>query len=794
MGRRRGHGDPQTINIGAERRGWRLEGGCKDGGRRPGKPERAPAATLPVILGGVTFESRVLFGNQTVLPVASHSMIESTDLIDRVRAYQPAADADLLKRAYEYSEKAHTGQKRKSGDPYFIHPASVAGIITELRLDTASVCAGLLHDVVEDTLATTKDIEREFGGEIASLVDGVTKLGKINFTSKEDRQAENFRKMVVAMARDIRVLLIKLCDRVDNMRTLEHMKPESQERIARETLEIYAPLANRLGIQAFKSELEDLSFRWLEPDGYSEVKDGVQKTKRERDKYILEVSKTLSSRLAEQGFAADVTGRAKHLYSIWRKMKANDSTVDQIHDIIAFRVLVESVSDCYAALGVIHSKWTPVPGRFKDYIALPKPNMYQSLHTTVIGPGRERIEIQIRTHDMHRVAERGIAAHWKYKDKHGGGIAETDAQKFGWLRQLMEWQKDLKDPAEFLEGVKVDLFQDEVYVFTPKGEVRVFPRGSTPVDFAFAIHSQLGEHITGARVNGKLEPLRYKLRNGDVIEVVTSTNQQPSKDWLDFAVTTRARAKIRNFLRQEQRDKSLRLGRELLEREFQKATVSLTKLLKNDNELRKVLEVLSVGNVEELFVGIGYGKIDPKDVLEVLAPPSIDGKGSIPPEQLREGRIAGFVRKVIKGDDGGIRLNGIDDVLVRYAKCCNPLPGDDILGFITRGRGVTIHRRGCPKAFDTDPERRVEITWDSKAKINRAVQLRVVTANRPGILATVGHTFSQMAINISEANCRAGDDGKAVNVFTFVCSDLTQLKNVMKALQKVQGVVAVERA
>ena len=625
-------------------------------------------------------------------------MLQVTDIIDRVRAYQPAADAEMIKRAYEYSSKAHTGQKRKSGDPYFIHPASVAGIITELRLDTASVCAGLLHDVVEDTLATTKDIEREFGNEVASLVDGVTKLGKINFTSKEDRQAENFRKMVVAMARDIRVLLIKLCDRVDNMRTLEHMKPEAQERIARETLEIYAPLANRLGIQAFKSELEDLSFRWLEPDSYLEVENAVAKTSKERDKYISEVSKTLSGKLAEQGFAAEVTGRAKHLYSVWRKMKANECTIEQIHDIIAFRVSVESVSDCYAALGVIHSKWTPVPGRFKDYIALPKPNMYQSLHTTVIGPGRERIEIQIRTHEMNRVAERGIAAHWKYKEKHGGGIADSDAQRFGWLRQLMEWQKDLKDPAEFLEGVKVDLFQDEVYVFTPKGEVRVFPRGSTPIDFAFAIHSQLGEHITGARVNGKLEPLRYKLRNGDVLEIVTAPHQQPSKDWLDIATTTRARAKIRNFLRQEQRDKSLKLGRELLEREFQKSSVSLSKLLKNDPELRKLLETLSVGNLDELFIGIGYGKIDPKDVLDVVAPPSIDGAKSIPPEQLREGRIAGFVRKVIKGDDGGIRLNGIDDVLVRYAKCCNPLPGDDILGFITRGRGVTIHRRGCPKA------------------------------------------------------------------------------------------------
>jgi guanosine-3',5'-bis(diphosphate) 3'-pyrophosphohydrolase len=395
---------------------------------------------------------------------------------------------------------------------------------------------------------------------------------------------------------------------------------------------------------------------------------------------------------------------------------------------------------------------------------------------------------------MHRVAERGIAAHWKYKDKHGGGIAEADAQRFGWLRQLVEWQKELKDPAEFLEGVKVDLFQDEVYVFTPKGDVRVFPRGATPVDFAFAIHTHLGEHITGARVNGKLEPLRYKLRNGDVIEVVTSAHQHPSKDWLDFAGTTRARAKIRNYLRQEQRDKSKRLGEELLERELHKAGISVNKFLKNDAELRKVFESLRVQNADEMLISIGYGKIDPSEVLAVLAPPDDDGKDSKPPEALREGRIANLMRKVIKRDDGGIRINGIDDVLVRYAKCCNPLPGDDILGFITRGRGVTIHRRGCPKAFDTDPERRVEITWDSKARINRNVQLRVVTANQPGILANVGQTFSTQGINISEANCRAGDDGRAVNLFTFVCSDLQQLKNVMKALQKVKGVVAVERA
>jgi len=722
-------------------------------------------------------------------------MLQVAEIIERARAYQPGADAELIKRAFDYSYKMHEGQMRKSGDPYIIHPVSVAGIITELRLDTASVCAGLLHDVVEDTLASSKDIEKHFGFEIASLVDGVTKLSKINFTSKEDQQAENFRKMLVAMARDIRVLLVKLCDRVDNMRTLEHMKPEAQERISRETLEIYAPLANRLGMAGFKCELEDLAFKHLEPVAFAELHSSITKNKRERDKYAAEVCKTLSSRLAEQGFACDATGRAKHLYSIWRKMKAQECTVDQIHDKIAFRVLVESVSDCYAALGVIHSKWTPVPGRFKDYIALPKPNMYQSLHTTVIGPGRERIEIQIRTHDMHRVAERGIAAHWKYKDRQGqgGGIGEQDAEKFGWLRQLVEWQRDVKDPAEFLESVKVDLFQDEVYVFTPKGDVRVFPRGATPVDFAFAIHTQVGEHITGARINGKLEPLRYKLRNGDIVDVITSANQQPNKDWLDFVGTSRAKSKIRNFFREEQREKSLRLGKELLEREFHKTGISLSKLLKNENELRRVFEAVKVTSQEELLIGIGYGKIHAEDVLKVVAPPDEAGRESKAPEELRESRVAGLVRKMINRDDDAIKLNGIDDVLVRYAKCCNPLPGDDILGFITRGRGLTIHRRGCTKAFDTDPERRVEITWDSKAKINRSVQLRVVTANRPGILATVGHTFSAQSINISEANCRAGDDGRAVNVFTFVCSDLTQLKGVMRALQKVQGVVAVER-
>jgi GTP pyrophosphokinase len=719
-------------------------------------------------------------------------MLRVDQLIERVRAYQPSVDADLIERAYDYSFRMHAGQVRKSGQPFIVHPVGVAGIIADLHLDGASVCAGLLHDVVEDTLATTDDIAKTFGGEVAGLVDGVTKLSKINFTSKEDRQAEDFRKMVVAMARDIRVLLIKLCDRLDNMRTLEHMPREAQERISRETLDIYSPLANRLGIQAFKSELEDLSFRYLEPEAFTHLVSQMHQSKRERDRYISDVCRTLSSRLADQGFAAEVYGRAKHVYSVYRKMKSLEAGIEGVYDLIGFRVLVESVSDCYAALGVIHSRWTPVPGRFKDYIALPKPNMYQSLHTTVIGPGHERIEIQIRTSEMHRVAERGIAAHWKYKER-GGGVSEQDAARFSWLRQLLEWQRELKDPAEFLEGVKVDLFQDEVYVFTPKGDVRVFPRGATPVDFAYQIHTQLGNHVTGARVNGKMESLRYKLRNGDVIEILTNQNQRPSKDWLDLVGTTRARAKIRSVLRQEEREKSGRLGEELLERELRKAGISASKLFKNDGELRQVYEALKVQNIEELFIGIGYGKIDPGEVVKVVAPSDENGHDSVPPPKLREGAIEGLVRRVTGRDEGGIKLNGIDDVLVRYAKCCNPLPGDAILGFITRGRGLTVHRRGCTKAFDTDPERRVEITWDSKARINREVQLRIVTANQPGILADVGQAFMELGINISEANCRAGDDGRATSLFSFYCGDLHQLKNVIKSLQKVKGVVTVER-
>jgi len=716
-------------------------------------------------------------------------------LVTRVQSYHPSADVELIRRAYHFSEWAHREQTRKSGEPYFVHPASVAGIAAELKLDTASVCAGLLHDVLEDTAASMKEIESDFGVEVANIVDGVTKLGKINFISREDRQAESFRKMVVAMAQDIRVLLIKLCDRLDNMRTLDHMKPEAQERIARETMEIYAPLAGRLGMQRIKSELEDLSFRYLDPEGFKALSAKLQKSNKEREHYLESVCRTITARLAEQGFASEVSGRAKHALSIHRKMKEQQCEYEQVYDTIAFRICVESVADCYAALGAMHSRWTPIPGRFKDYIALPKPNMYQSLHTTLIGPGRQRIEIQIRTHEMHRVAEHGIAAHWKYKERVSGGVDPKDAERFGWLRELADFQRNLKDPVEFLESVKIDLFPDEVYIFTPKGDLRVLPRGSTPIDFAYAIHSQVGEHCSGARANGQIVPLRYKLKSGDVMEIMTSPNQQPTKDWLDFCVTTRARARIRGHMRADQRQKSINLGKELLENEMRAAGISFSKFSKNEAEVRRVFEAHSLQSLDELLLTVGYGKLAAEDVVDGLRAKPADGaagEGDAPPS-IRSGRIENFVRKVTGRDQGGIKVSGIDDVLVRYAKCCNPLPGDAIIGFITRGRGVTIHRRECMKAFDTDPERRIDVSWDSKAKINRPVQLVVTTTNKPGILATVSQTFSAQSINISEANCRAGDDGRARNIFTFNVSDLSQLKNVMKALHKVSGVVEVSR-
>jgi|LNFM01.1.fsa_nt_gb guanosine-3',5'-bis(diphosphate) 3'-pyrophosphohydrolase len=717
-------------------------------------------------------------------------------LVSRVTSYHPNADVALIEKAWSVAERAHDGQKRKSGEAYFTHPISVANVIVDLKLDTASLCAALLHDVAEDTTIGVDQIEREFNKEIAFLVEGVTKLSKFNFSSKEDRAAESFRKMLVHMANDIRVLLVKLADRLDNMRTLEHMKPDAQERIARETIDIYAPLANRLGISWMKTELEDLAFRYLDPQAHRELSQKVAQNEGARNEFIVGTSKLLSDRLNEAGFACEVSGRAKHIYSIWRKMRAQDCEYEKVYDVIAFRVLVENVADCYAALGVIHGTYTPIPGRFKDYIALPKPNGYQSLHTTVLGPENRRMEIQIRTRDMHRVAELGIAAHWKYKERgrgrdqeeHGGILDPKDAKRFQWLRQLMDWQKELKDPQEFLESVKVDLFQDEVYVFTPNGDVRVFPRGATPIDFAYAIHSDLGDHCSGARVNGAIVPLRHHLRSGDVIEILTDNNRFPTKDWLDWVLTAKAKSKIRFYLRTEERERSHRLGKELLERGLHKAGLSYNKCIKTGS-IQRAVDDAKLQSTEELLIQLGYGKYDVNKVVDSLVPPDQRDK---PPAQIRETIVERVTRKVTGKDSGGILVSGETNVLVRFAKCCSPVPGDEIVGFITHGRGVSIHRRGCDKGMDLDPERRVEVSWESGAKVARPVCLKVITANRPGILAEVGTTFSQIGLNIEEANCRAGDD-RAINLFTFTITDLNGLKAIIRALQKVKGVLAVER-
>ena len=715
------------------------------------------------------------------------------ELVKSVRRHHPNADSDLISRAYEYAEWAHRDQKRKSGDPYFVHPASVAGILADLRLDPASVCAGLLHDVVEDTSATFEELADEFGLEIADLVDGVTKLTKVNFNSREDRQAESFRKMVMAMAKDLRVLLVKLCDRLDNMRSLEHMKTESQERIARETMEIYAPLANRLGMHKLKSELEDLSLKYLEPDQYQHITKKLSASRRERERYIDGVAKSLKARLAEMGFAAEVSGGARHITSIYRKMQEHHCRFEQVFDITSFTVRVESEADCYATLGVVHSRWTPIPGRFKDYIALTKPNRYQSLHTAVVGPGQRRLEIRIRTNEMNRVAEVGVAAHW-YTDEtadRSGALKPEDAARFKWLKELATFQNDLKDPAEFFESVKIDLFPDEVYAFTPKGDVKVLPRGASVLDFAYSIHSEVGDRCSGGRANGQPVPPRYKIRSGDLLEITTAKNVKPSKDWVDFCVTSRAKNHVRSYLRSQHRMKSVNLGRELFETEMRAAGLSYGKFFKNPDQVSTLIKSNGSETLDDLLLGIGYGKVQPEELIKILN--SSGGGDDAVPASIRTGPLEKIVDRVTGRDHTGIRVNGADDTLVRYARCCNALAGDPIIGFITRGRGVTVHRRDCAKAFNSDPERRVDVSWGANAKGARPVSLKIVTQNTPGILATVGRAFSAQKINLTEAICKANEDGTAQNEFTFTCNDLAQLKTVMRALVKVKGVVAVER-
>ena len=718
-------------------------------------------------------------------------MASLDDLLSTIRSYQPAADLDLVSRAYAFAENAHRGQFRRSGEPYVVHPLSVARVIAELKLDVDSVCAGLLHDCVEDTSATVEEISKLFSTEVGFLVEGVTKLGKVPWHTREEAAAENFRKMLLAMARDIRVILIKLCDRVDNMRTLAAMPPDKQERIARETMEIYAPLANRLGIQWIKVELEDLSFRYLHPKEWGELNEKMQTYFGSRQAYIDEVIAELAAELKKNEVQARVTGRPKHLWSIYQKIIKTGRDIDQLYDIVAFRAIVGNVRDCYAALGVVHTKWTPIPLRFKDFIALPKPNMYQSLHTSVIGPKAERIEIQIRTEEMHRVAEEGIAAHWKYKEGKPDLSAQpsSDDKKFAWLRQLMEWQKTLTDPTEFIETVKVDLFADEVYVFTPKGDVKAMPAGSTPVDLAYLVHTEVGNHCSGARVNGLIVPLRYQFRNGDTVEILTSPNQRPNKDWLKFVKTSSARAKIRHYMRAEQRERSKALGRELLEREMRKHDLSFSKAEKSGDLIHAASE-LRMTKLDDLLMNVGYGKILPADVVEQLLPE--DQRGGAP-RLPAPSRTASLAKRAPGLRPPGIKVAGENDVLVRFAKCCSPVAGDPIVGVITRGRGVTVHSRSCTTLMEQDEARRIEVEWDEGHKVARPVTVQVVCADKPGLLAHISQTFSEHSLNISQANCRAIDNDRSINTFKINVVDTDQLTKIIRALQKLSGVFAVQR-
>jgi GTP diphosphokinase / guanosine-3',5'-bis(diphosphate) 3'-diphosphatase len=726
------------------------------------------------------------------MPVTSPSQTEIKnsgldELVQTVKKYHPKADTGLLTKAYQFSEDAHKDQKRSSGEPFINHPLGVARILAELQLDTITIATGLLHDTVEDTVATNDQIEKEFGPQIALLVDGVTKISKITFQTTEEKQAENFRKMILAMAKDIRVILVKLADRLHNMRTLQHLAPEKQVKIAQETLDIYSPLANRLGLSSIKRELEDLALRYTKPEIYYRLTQQVAKKMKEREKYTEDVQGMLKHSLREHSYSDSlISGRPKHFYSIHKKMEKRNLTYDQVYDITGFRILVDSVEQCYGVLGLIHSLWTPVPGRFKDYIAIPKANFYQSLHTTVIGPGGERIEIQIRTKEMHDTAERGIAAHWAYKE--GGNVSVKDRERFDWLNRLVEWNRDLSDPTEFLETVKLDLFTEDVYVFTPKGQVMDFPQGSTPLDFAYTIHTDLGHHCIGAKVNNRIVPLKHKLKSGDTVEILTSPNQRPNKDWLKIVRTSRAKNKIRQFIKIEEHEKSKAMGEVILERELKKIDLKANKLLK-DGTLQKTAEAFSLKNPDDLMSAIGYGKISVHKVLTRLLPKEAEQTKETPsPLQkiFTEAAKKNKERHVVK-------VKGVEDLLVRFAKCCNPVPGDSVIGFITRGRGISVHSKKCPKMFDTDPHRLVEIEWDLSAKSERNVKIRVVCVDRPGLLADMSQVIKDQDANITRAQIGTTKDKKAVCFFSVTIKDLIHLKKIISKLEGVNGVISVSR-
>ena len=718
------------------------------------------------------------------------------NIISQIESYNPNADLGIVAKAYNFAEMAHSNaQTRFSGERYFIHPYNVALILADLHMDVQTVCAGLLHDVVEDTGITFDEIKREFGEEIANMVDGVTKLSKVKYRNKEERQAEFLRKMIVAMSKDIRVVIIKLADRLHNIRTLQYMPKEKQYQKAMETIEIYAPIANRLGIASIKWELEDLSLKYIDPEGYEDLLKKVQEKSEKRKDYISHIIDIINKKLQESGMEADIKGRPKSLYSIYKKMYYKNRLFEQIYDLIAIRIIVENIKDCYGALGIVHTLWKPVPGRFKDYIAMPKPNMYQSLHTTVIGPEGEPFEIQIRTLEMHRTAEYGIAAHWKYKE----GIDDKTKyeEKLNWLRQMLEWQQETNDPQEFMEALKIDLYTDEVFVFTPKGEVINLPTGSTPIDFAYRVHTAVGNKCVGAKVNGRIVPLDAKLKTGDQVEILTSQSSVgPSRDWLKIAASSQAKSKIRKFFKDRDKDFNVEKGKELVEREIKKQGYQVADLLKDD-WIKTVADKYNMSAASNLFAAVGSGGITESQIVNRLKLIYLEKNK----DKLELDRIENLEKSLAKSPQrerhtSGVIIKGIDNIKVRFSKCCNPVPGDAIVGYITRGRGVSIHRADCTNIHDlsdSEDQRFIEVQWDNKEKATFISELQIKALDRPKLLQDITSLYVDAKLNAVSLNLRINKEKVAIVDIGFEINDIKQIEDLIKKMKKLDGVLEVYR-
>lgn len=718
------------------------------------------------------------------------------EVLETVKKSNRRADLKLIKRAYEFAKDKHKDQLRRSGEPYIIHPIQVAYILSTLGLDHSTICAALLHDVIEDTDVTLEDIAKEFSPEIAEMVDGVTKLSKLNYTSEQEQQVENYRKMFLAMGKDIRVILIKLADRLHNMRTLKYLTRDRQIANARETMDLYAPLANRLGMYSLKWELEDLSFKYLYPEDYRELVEGIDKKREERLKFIDQIMQEIKVELKKQKIVAEITGRAKHLYSIYRKMQRDNKTLDQIYDLFALRIIVNSVKDCYAALGVVHELYNPMPGRFKDYISVPKPNMYQSLHTTLIGPKGTPFEVQIRTWDMHRIAEYGIAAHWAYKEASflGGKKANVTVEedKLSWLRETLEWQKDMQDPQEFLNTLKTELFEDEVYVFTPKGKILVLPNGATPIDFAYAIHAEIGNHMTGCKINSKMMPIVTKLKNGDIVEIVTSDKSKgPSRDWLKFIKSSTAKTRIQQWFKKNERESNIAKGKDALEREVKRIGMSYQELFKPEF-VEVTVNRYKFNSLDDMYASVGFGTITAGKIVSRV----LEEYRKVNKEENIEEKIEELKKtKEDKPSSSGIIVKGIDNCLVRLSKCCNPVPGDEIVGYITKGRGVSVHRKDCKNVKDLFEEenRMIDVSWYTDEPSSYNVDIVMFSNDREGLLADIISTVTEEKAPLMAVNSKVSKERIVITELTIEVNNIAQLNSVLKALRKIDSVYDVKR-